>query len=150
MRFFNAIHTKFYFCRCKVFKWSFFPKLRGFWYLRKQKITLLHSCSSLLASVTFTFSIFDAEDALSTLKVISGCIRNSSGIMKMLFLCPSLRLATSREYVLVIQGVPFTTVYFQRNTAPTKNIRFQKFLHWHFGNELIYMGIICGNITWFT
>ena len=27
-----------------------------------------------------------------------------------------------------IQGVPLTTVYFQRHTAPTKIIRFQKFL----------------------
>ena len=30
---------------------------------------------------------------------------------------------------LYIQGVPLTTVYFQRHTAPTKIIRFQKLLH---------------------
>ena len=41
-----------------------------------------------------------------------------------------------------IQGVPLTTVFFQRHTAPTKIFRFQKFLYWQVGNELTFMWLL--------
>ena len=37
--------------------------------------------------------------------------------------------SSTPQYTTYVQGVPLTTVYFQRHAAPTKIIRFQKFLH---------------------
>ena len=38
--------------------------------------------------------------------------------------------------------VPFTTVFFQRHTAPTKNGRFKKILHLQVGNGLTFMWVL--------
>ena len=54
---------------------------------------------------------------------------------------PRNYIADTKVYTY-IQGVPFTTVFFQRDTAPTKNVRFQKFLHWQVGNELTFMWVL--------
>ena len=51
---------------------------------------------------------------------------------------------------LMVQGVPFTTVFLQTQTAPIKIVRFQKKIHCQVGNDYriaFYVGIICGNMT---
>ena len=47
----------------------------------------------------------------------------------------------SIEKQQLLQGVHFTTVFFQSNTAPTKLVRLQKFIHWRVSNELTFMWV---------